>query len=225
MISRTLAQLQTAVRQRTEMENSGFVTDDELADYINTAYATAYNLMVTCYGEDYYSSSYTFTSDGSETYSLPSDFMKAVAVDVTLSSGARVGLKTFAFGDRNRSSGHGLPTEPMLGHDYFRYRIRGNNIWFRPSITSGTSITLLYVPHLTELSAPTDTISGIPGFVEFVMVSACIKVMMKQESDVSSLVGQLNALKADLKQTAPSRDQESCTVRDPYSSMMVLPWE
>ena len=42
-----LSDLRTLVRQRADQENSQFVTDEELRQYINRGYAGLYDMLVT----------------------------------------------------------------------------------------------------------------------------------------------------------------------------------
>ena len=53
-----LSQLQLEVRRRSDMENSQFVKDAELTNYINQSYTELYDLLVSIY-EDYYVTDFT----------------------------------------------------------------------------------------------------------------------------------------------------------------------
>ena len=59
MATFTEATLRSRARRMADMENSTFVSDAEIRDYINSAYAELYDLVIEKY-EDYYVSS---TSD------------------------------------------------------------------------------------------------------------------------------------------------------------------
>ena len=57
-----LSDLRTLVRQRADQENSQFVTDEELRQYINRGYAGLYDMLVTnANSEDYFLNSSTVT--------------------------------------------------------------------------------------------------------------------------------------------------------------------
>ena len=71
----SLSTLRLLARQRADMENSQFVTDDEMRRYINRGYAELYDLIVTsANSEDYFLSSSTVQLvTGTKTYNLPSE--------------------------------------------------------------------------------------------------------------------------------------------------------
>jgi hypothetical protein len=83
-----LSDLRTLVRQRADQENSQFVTDEELRQYINRGYAELYDLLVTnATSEDYFLNSSTVTLvSGTQTYDLPADFYKLRGVDLNMGS-------------------------------------------------------------------------------------------------------------------------------------------
>jgi len=97
----TEATLRSRARRMADMENSTFVSDTELRDYINSAYAELYDLVIEKY-EDYYIES---TSDlnlaSTDTHSLPGDFYKALGVDLSV-GGSTYSLRNYSFQERNR---------------------------------------------------------------------------------------------------------------------------
>ena len=82
----SLSDLRTLVRQRAAQENSQFVTDEELRQYINRGYSGLYDLLVTnANSEDYFLNSSTVTLvSGTQTYDLPTDFYKLKGVDLNM---------------------------------------------------------------------------------------------------------------------------------------------
>lgn len=204
----TLTQLITAVRQRSDMVNSQFVTDSELTDYINRSYAELYDLIVQKYGDNYYvQTPYSFTTDGTSfQYALPSDFYKLLGVDLGLSNttDSFVSVAKFEFGDRNR---YAVPNfQSFYGVTNLRYRINGNNIWFTPTPSQGQTIRIWYVPKITYLVAGGDTLDGISGWEEYVIIDAAIKAMQKEESDCSVLIGQKMGIIQRIEAAAENRD-------------------
>ncbi len=77
MASFTLLELRNRSRQRADMVNSRFITDAELNYFINASFGELYDLLVNSRGENYYVSSYNFTTTiNQDTYPLPADFFK-----------------------------------------------------------------------------------------------------------------------------------------------------
>lgn len=213
----TLAQLRTAVRQRADMVGSTFVSDAELTSYINQSYFELYDLMVQKYGDNYFvSTPVTLTTDGTSTlYDLPNGtnytaapaLYKLLGVDLALgnSPDSYVTIKPFNFSDRNRFS---VPNfQSFYGVTNLRYRLNGSQLWLTPTPAANQSIRVWYIPQLTELSADTDkTVDLVSGWSEYIIADAAIKCLQKEESDVSALFAQKQALIARIEAAAENRD-------------------
>ena len=158
-----LQQLRVASRQRADMVNSTFITDDELSSYINASYFELYDLLVQKYGNDYYVTQYSFSLVGNqERYDLPEDFFKLLGVDLQIGGGpdGYVSLRPFNLAERNRYSTANVQT--WIGVTNLRYRLSGNKLWFTPSPQTGQTIRIWYIPRLRELvDVPTVTVNNL----------------------------------------------------------------
>jgi len=219
----TLSQLMTAVRQRADMLPNGytpnvtdtryFVTDVELVSYINLSLYDLYDQLISAYGANYFVKvpAYSFVTDGTtQQYTLPTDLYKLLGVDLQLSgtSGSAqqslVSIKKFEFGDRNRFA---VPNfQSFYGVTNLRYRLNGIYLWLTPIASAGQTIYLWYVPKMTELATLSDTSDGISGWLEYVIVDAAIKCLVKEESDVSALMAEKEKLLVRIMNLADSRD-------------------
>lgn len=209
----TLSELKTAILQRADQitasgASSGFIGDSELTSYINQSYFELYDLLISKYGDDYFvASPYSFTTDGTnDSYSLPSDFYKLLGIDLALSASANsyVTLAPFNFSDRNRYS---VPNfQSFYGLTNMRYRLRGSKMWFTPLPAAGQTLRLWYVPTLTPLSAAGDTVDGISGWTEYIIVDGVIKCLQKEESDPSVAMAQKQELIKRIEAMAENRD-------------------
>jgi hypothetical protein len=215
----TLSELMLAVRQRADMVPNGytpaltgnnfFVTEPELISYINQSYFELYDLMISCYGANYFVKAppYTFATDGTTSqYPLPADFYKLLGLDLQLgnSNQSLVTIKPFEFIDRNR---YAVPNfQSFYGVTNLRYRLNGNSLWLTPTPAQGQTIQAWYVPRLVTLATLTDTADGISGWTEYIITDAAIKCMQKEESDTSILQGQKAALITRIQAMADSRD-------------------
>lgn len=207
----TRAQLRDAAKQRADMVNASFVSDAEWNSYIQQSAYELYDLLVQCYGNDYYvATPATITTDGTnDTYSLAADFYKLLGVDLQLTSGqnAYVTLKPFDFVERNRYT---LPnTLGLLGVLSLQYRMRGDKLWFIPLPASGQTVRYFYIPRLTEFASDSSTLDGISGWTEYVIVDAAIKAKDKEESDVQVLMAQKQGLVQRIQSAAQNRDAGS----------------
>lgn len=212
-----LSDLRTAVRQRADMVGSQFVTDAELNSYINQSYFELYDLIVQKYGDNYYvQTPYSFTTDGVNQYfNLPSDFYKLLGVDLALSTtlDSFVTIRPFNFSERNR---YAIPNfQSFYGVTNLRYKLNANQLWLTPIPSSGQTIRIFYVPKMTTLSADGDTVDGISGWTEYIIIDAAIKAMQKEESDVSVLAMQKQAMIQRIESAAENRDAgQPATVSD-----------
>jgi len=204
----TLTELKNAVRQRSDMENSQFVKDTELTSYINQSYFELYDLLVQKYGDNYFvASPYSFTSDGvNDEYTLPTDMYKFLGVDLALSNSTDswVTIKPFNFAERNR---YAVPNfQSFYGITNLRYRLMGNKLKFTPIPQANQQFRLWYVPRLTTLVNNTDTVDGISGWTEYIIIDAAIKCLQKEESDTNVLMGQKLAIIQRIENASENRD-------------------
>ena len=204
----SLLDLRTATRQRADMVHSQFVTDAELNSYINQSGFELYDLLIQKYGDDYFiASPYSFTTNGtSDSYQLPGSFYKLLGVDLALSNStdSYVTIKPFNFAERNRYAAPNF--QSFYGITNLRYRIRGNKIWFTPIAEANQKLRIWYIPKMNTLDLDTDTVDGISGWTEYVIIDAAIKCLQKEESDVSVLLAQKAAITQRIEAAAENRD-------------------
>lgn len=205
MLTVTLGQLKTQSRQRADMENSTFISDAELTSLINSSAAELYDLLIGVYEDYKISSSTVSVVANTDTYTLPADFYKLRGVDLVLDSlGNAVTLKPFNFSERNAYMF--TPTWNVVGLAYLRYHMQGNSIRFVPVPNTTASVKLWYIPAITRLVIDADTLDGVNGFEEYVIVDAAIKMRVKEESDVQELMAAKMGLKQRIESMAAARD-------------------
>lgn len=189
----TLLTVRTSCKQQSDNVGQSFVSDPEWNGFIQSAYQELYGKIVEAFGNAYFSqgsTGYTFTTDGiNDHYALPDGsgaspaFFKLLGVDVRVTTNQYVGLKPFAFADRNRWSlfNGGIPM-------------------------AGQTIRILYVPRLTVPTLDVDTIDGVNGWEDYIVCKACMMALAKEESDVSVFVARLAALEQRLNSEIENRD-------------------
>jgi len=212
MATYTESDLRTRARRRADMENSTFVTDDEIRDYLNSSISELHDMMVKSY-EDYFVSEQTYTIPlATGGGSLPDDFYKALGVDYN-SGGITSTLRAYSFTERNV---YNTPyavidrlAEPM-------YKIEGNKIKVIPTNSQSGTITLYYVPSPAQFSSTVSEIENvIPGFEEYIVVATAIRMLMKEESDVSTLERERQQLASRIIRAISPRDASgSYAIRD-----------
>lgn len=185
----TLLQLRDRAKQESDNVNQSFLSDAEWNTNINASYTELYGLIVQAFGNDYFTQSpstgYTFTTTGTTQYfALPTDFFKLLGVDLQIPSPQQwMSLKPFNFSERNTLSSFNSPT-PMAGQ----------------------TLRMFYVPRVTPLVGDSDTIDGVNGWDEYIVIDAAMKAIAKEESDVSVLMGRKQAILARITTEIENRD-------------------
>ncbi len=191
----TLAQLRTKARERSDMVNSSFVTDSELNGYISASYAELYDLLVQS-GLIYFTpTTQTITGSGSETYALPADYYGTIRVD-RLSGSDYLPLTEYMIMERHsfeNSSG-----------DATVYSPQGSNISLLPAPSGGT-YRHIYIPAPSNLSSDSDTVDGVSGWEEFIVVDAAKKMLQKEESSTAAIERDLERIRARIEEMVQNR--------------------
>lgn len=222
-MSITLAQLKSQARDRADMQSSQFVSDSELVNYINGSIAELHDLLIAAYDNDYFITEYTFdTVAGTATYALPAAFYKLRGIDSRVSGDQWFTLQPFNFNERN--SQNELVAYLAYGNN-FRYRLVGSNIMFTPAPTGVYNMKMWYIPVATKLSSDSDTLSDLNQFAEYVIVDAAIKMMAKEEADVSVLAAQKAELRRRIEIMGQNRNADKAdSITDIYAENLDYLW-
>lgn len=221
MATLALSEIRQRCRERADMEASNFVTDSELNFYINQSIAELHDMLVQAYGEEYYVKNSTFQTVGQqEGYQLSDiiaddDFYKLRAVDAKLNGDDWFSLQKIQFNERNRFQTFGV--WDYLGITNVRYRIVGSEIRFVPIPDRNIDVRIWYVPRAVRLQDDTDTYDDFNGWIEYVIVDCAIKMLNKEESDVTVLFEEKKLLKRRIEEVANNRDiDRSEAIEDIY---------
>jgi len=216
----TKATLRLRARREADMEFSQLADDEEVDQYINDSAAEFYDLVL-AQDPDYFLNptpfSITLTS-GVDTYALPADFYKLRGVDTQLSAVANQWITLEPFNFKQRNLYNWAPVNwNILGVANVKYHLMGPTggvaqIKFIPGPLSPQTIRLWYVPACPTLVAETDSLDGVNGWDEYVVVDTAIKLLQKEESDTALLMARKAALMERIAAMAPSRDSGTAPV-------------
>lgn len=212
MATFTESDLRTRARRRADMENSSFVSDAEIQDYLNSSISELHDFMVKSY-EDYFVSEQTYNAPiATGGANLPDDFYKALGVDYN-SGGITSTLRAYSFTERN------IYNTPYAAIDRLAepmYKVEGSKIKLIPTNSQSGTITLYYVPLPTQFSSTVTEIETIiPGYEEYVVVATAIRMLMKEESDTRQLELEKNQLASRIIRALSPRDASgSFAIRD-----------
>jgi len=203
--------LMTQVRQRADMENSAFVSDTEIRVWLNAALAELHDIMILCF-EDYYVNTTTYSLPGTNPGTLPTDFYKALGVDFE-TGGVTYSVKRYSFAERNMyNSNAGIVNGNIAA---LRYNVRDDKIHFIPETPPSGTVTLHYIPECQQFrTGGEDDAANINsknksvaiGYQEYLVVSAAIKCLMKEESDVRMLLAEKANIQKRIENAAPRKD-------------------
>lgn len=163
------------------MENSGFVSDQELLDMISEAYAELYDLIVAAF-QNYYITEGTLTLvAGTSSYALPADFYKMVSVDFQTGAGQYDTI--FPYNELERNST--LSTSANIPAGTVRYR---------------------YIAAPTIFTDDEEEIDGVAGWESLLITDVAIMMLDKEESDTSALERRRMREERRIQQMAQNRD-------------------
>lgn len=236
----TLLDLRTRARQESDTENDPHISDSELTTYINASRWELYDILITRFGDDYFSANATITTDGvNQLFPLPDGLLylgapayyKGLLVEVQAlaSAGSNpaqptwVTLLPFMLREKNKFN---LANGSLnVGYLYPRYRLNGSDLMFTPLPQQGLTIQLWYAPRLLPLVNDQDVADDWSGWLEYVVVDAAIKCLRKQERDATDMKEAKAALKARIEFTAANRNLgEPNTVVETGPSDGVFGW-
>jgi|694.fasta_scaffold106148_2 hypothetical protein len=183
------------------MVGSAFVADSGLGldAWINEANQKLHGMLVDALGEEYVSSSASFTTIANTSdYAVPASFYKLYGVDLDY-HGVMRSLKQYTRAERN--------TYRELHPEFLpRYSLVGTNIRLYPIPTAGLTGAILYAPEATTLVNSGDTVNYPNGWQRFIVIDAAIQALAKEESDVRTLVAERAAIIKEIEQTKEQRD-------------------
>ena len=227
----SLAELQTRARQRADRLESDFVTLTEVNSYINQSMYELYDLLIDTYDDYFKAPSAIFVTTGGnrsiypmpdgvitfqkqnnisgayESYVAPPIY-KLLGIDMGLnvSNNGWVTVDKYNYIDRNRFF-YPNSASTIYGVFNVQYRWMGNNLELIPVPSANQPIRINYIPRLAQLLLPQDmTTTSISGWLEYVITDVAIKILQKEESDVSALAAQKAMLKQRIEQSSNNRD-------------------
>lgn len=222
----TLSNMRLEAQQRCNKENSLFYTTQEWNSMISQSWKEFYDIILQKFGDDYYiAPPYTYTTTGTvdptyqaQVFPLPDDFYKLMRCEVALNPAdpnSWITLRQFQAIQANLYNYPNVYT--FYGITNLRYRLWGNNLQIVPIASAGQTLRIWYSPKPNQLVNDTDIVECISGFEEYIVVDACIKALVKEESfeQAQAFMLQKAALLKRIEEAAENRNVgEPQTVSD-----------
>jgi hypothetical protein len=184
--SRTIVDMVAEVRRRTNFEDSTFVLDTEIADYINSELVEVSIVSELYAGTPVRTGSYEFTTVANlSVYDLPIDVWLVQRVSARR-DGVERPMSPFMARERGAVERTNVVYDDRVADGPW-YRLIGDDIEVLPP-SAGTVVRVEYTPASPVLSV--GTIDGVNGFEMAAVFGACAAVAAKEESDPSYFLGQ-----------------------------------
>ncbi len=204
----TLSQLRTRIRQRSDNEyaDGEFVTDAEILGLINVSHKHLFGMLVESGLHTVEETVYDVSPDGSLTYALPDDCF-AVSGVFRAESGYYIPL-----------SRHDQRTFPRDATEIIAWSYRTHGalesavIELNPRASTGT-YKIRYVGVPDDLSDDADSIEGVIGWEEWIVLDVAGKILMKEKiwEAVDRLQGRQDKLTLKIEAQAYQRDMQNAT--------------
>ena len=199
----TRAELRTAIRQRADMENTTFVADTEINEFLAQSLLELQDFLATVYGADFiYTTDTISTVAGTSAYSLPADFLRLNRVSIVFDS--------IAYPFRRLESASvnqviDVSQQQWTAATDLQYRITPDSIAFLPIPAAIYTVDLDYVPRMAM--AADSTPNPLGGYDEYLVLDGAIKCLTKEQSDTGPLMLQKQALQQRIMRDAPPMDR------------------
>jgi hypothetical protein len=175
-----------------------FISTTEMTFFLNSAGASFYRKFVQTGLVNYKSTQTITTVAGTAATALAATYYGTLGVYYS-DSGKLYKLKEVPFSEHHKYSWNGN-SDPAVG-----FMIDGSNITLFPTPASVKTYLHYYVPVYTKLVNGTDTIDGINGLEEYMVISAAIDCYMKEESNPVHLKDKLRDLEQDIMKAGADR--------------------
>jgi len=192
------------VRKRANLENSDFVTDEEILEYLNQEFAELRGRLRMNEGQVHeVQVEDIVVRSGTEAYDLPPDFWELLSIHVTIGGRPRM-LDSFMEQER----------ADLLAGPFFstvespRYRLMGKQIEFLPA-TQDFTATVRYAPNTGRLrlgQTPPDKVDGYNGYEVAAIYGAVAICNAKEETDPSFYLAQKDRILKQIDALAARRD-------------------
>jgi hypothetical protein len=212
----SVADIVLQVRKKCDMENTDFVTDEEIMGYLNEAQNTLFDEIVVA-DEAFFATDVAVTIT-SLTASLPADCYKLVGVDMLGGPRPRT-LRRTSFAQRNEAMLGAVSSNP-------KYYLKGNTIHFVPAPVYST-LKLHYIPNITEFTDLTDlVVEPINHWRKYIVCSAAVDCLAKEESSVTVMLKLRDDAMEAAKQCVRNRDySEAQSITDVHSINSLNEWD
>ena len=182
----TVAQIADRIRELIDAEQMRALSPDELRRRISSSYARYYAKLVGCGLGFPTEVTQSITASG-DTYALPADHFSTQRVDYFN------GTLWIPLWEVDIRELHNVQYSNFGGYS-FCYRLAGPSLILYPPPAVGGTYRHIYCPAPVDLTLDTQTLDGVCGWEEAVILDAAIHAVMKWEGETADLRAERQAL-------------------------------
>lgn len=215
--------LRTDVRQQTNAEGDGHISEDELKRWVNKGVQRYHGITMEHDEDRLLKRSTLVTTSGVFEYAMPSDFYQIRGVDREDNGGPWT-LHSFRFENRNDRKSAGFAATAFF---LPRYTIINERAELLFDIDPGNAdYTLHYLFFPQDLLADGDTIDGLFGCDDYVIAYASSKVRRKRDENPAEEHREMARIEQDLQKQSVRRHADGFDTppktRTPFSSYPIV---
>lgn len=197
-LTKTLAQLRTALLIRAGMNTSGTsvdLTPTVLNEIINDAIYEGWDVIVGKWLDNFTTSGTVTTVAGQQSYAVPTLFYK----QRLLERADQRQLRPIALEDRKRFYGvTGSPTH---------YLLMNRSLYLFPTPSAAEDLTLWYVPIKAEMTSDSDSLTlDVPIELKYILAIGWRDILDRQNLSPEPAMAKIAAYEAKLRVAADSTD-------------------
>jgi uncharacterized protein YqgV (UPF0045/DUF77 family) len=183
------------------MVNSTFVSDAEVLSYLSASYCWLYDLLVSK-GLSYYETSADYSTAGAHSVSAPASMYGVTGVYVKHSDNnwsrlAPIGPAEVRVYDSIATT---YPTH---------YRVVGQNATTESVMLypwpAACTVRVYYIPVAGQSQSASDSVNGVSGWEELIVIDTAIKMLQKEESSTTALERERDRLLERIDEAAENR--------------------
>ena len=176
-MARTVAvsSLLLRLRDLADIDNDDAFDDARLIRFLASSYTWLYDLLADIPGYFESDPPQSIVTTGVASYSLPADHYRTLRVDYQIANGEWRRVKEADIREIHRF-------EASTGSYAARFRLVGQKLYLYPTPPSGQTYRHIYVPAATVLDDTADTIDGVSGWEELLVLDAVIKARIKDDT-------------------------------------------
>ena len=211
-LTKTLAQLKTALKQRAGVDSTGTsvdLTDTVLNELVNDALYEGWDVIVNKWA-DYFTKATTVpVTSGTDTYTLPTDFYKLRRLWV---QDGTTYLRLYPIDLDAYHQFVGMTSSDRR----YRYLMLERNLVITPMPQQNETLKLWYIPIQPELSSDVSTVTfDTPIEYKLILAIAWRDILDRQDLDPSPAAAKVQEYSAKLRTAADARDAGEPFYLDP----------